>query len=101
MISDVPGYTWGLVPVLAQSGIKYFSWGPNPNDHLGYARDFDNQAFYWQSPSGKDKVLVWQSINGYQSAFNSNDGSLIGFLKNFDRRFPNDPYDMIYDRHTT
>ena len=38
MISDVPGYTWGLVPVLAQSGIKYFSWGPNPNDHLGYAR---------------------------------------------------------------
>ena len=101
MISDVPGYTWGLVPILAQSGIKYFSWGPNPNDHLGSARDFDNQAYYWLSPSGKEKVLVWQSINGYQSAFNDNEDSLVNFLKDFDRRFPNDPYDMIYDRRTT
>ena len=25
MITDVPGYTWGIVPALAQTGIKYFS----------------------------------------------------------------------------
>ena len=25
MISDVPGYTWGIVPALAQAGVKYFS----------------------------------------------------------------------------
>jgi catechol 2,3-dioxygenase-like lactoylglutathione lyase family enzyme len=26
---DVPGWTWGLVPVLAQAGVKYFAIGPN------------------------------------------------------------------------
>ncbi|NOX53545.1 MAG: hypothetical protein GXP27_03740, partial [Planctomycetes bacterium] len=29
MITDVPGYTWGIVPALAHSGVKYFSVGPN------------------------------------------------------------------------
>ena len=29
MISDVPGYTWGIVPALSQAGVKYFSLGIN------------------------------------------------------------------------
>lgn len=100
MISDVPGYTWGLVPVLAQGGVKYLSWAPNGGDHLGYARDFDNRAFYWKSPSGKDKVLVWQSPNSYYQVFDDNETSLTDFMKRFAERFPNNPYDMIYERHT-
>ncbi len=36
MISDVPGYTWGIVPVLAQSGIRYFSIGPNHCHRIGH-----------------------------------------------------------------
>jgi hypothetical protein len=100
MITDVPGYTWGIVPMLADSGIKYFSWGPNPGDHMGTSRDFDNQAFYWASPSGKEKVLVWQSNNGYQPAFNDDDQSVKDYMASFDKRFPNDPYDLICDRHT-
>lgn len=100
MISDVPGYTWGLVPVLAQGGVKYLSWAPNGGDHLGYARDFDNRAFYWKSPSGKDKVLVWQSPNSYYQVFEANETSLTDFMKRFGERFPNNPYDMIYERHT-
>jgi len=36
MITDVPGYTWGIVPVLAQSGVKYFSVGPNRGHRIGY-----------------------------------------------------------------
>ena len=35
MISDVPGYTWGLVPAMAQNGIKYFSIGPNHCHRIG------------------------------------------------------------------
>ena len=35
MISDVPGYTWGLVPVMAQYGIKYFSIGTNTFHRIG------------------------------------------------------------------
>jgi alpha-mannosidase len=34
MISDVPGYSWGMVESLAQNGIKYFSSGPNHMPHL-------------------------------------------------------------------
>ncbi len=100
MISDVPGYTWGLVPVLAQGGVKYLSWAPNGGDHLGYARDFDNRAFYWKSPSGKEKVLIWQSPNSYYQVFEANETSLTDFMKRFAERFPNNPYDMIYERHT-
>jgi len=100
MISDVPGYTWGLVSVLAQSGVKYISWGPNGGDHLGYARGFDNKAFYWRSPSGKDKVLVWQSPNGYYPNFDNNDASLARFLRDFELTHADYPFDMIYDRHT-
>ena len=100
MISDVPGYTWGLVSMLAQGGVKYFSWGPNGGDHLGYARGFDNKAFYWMSPSGKDKVLVWQSPKGYYPNFDNNEASLTAFLRGFESSHPDYPYDMIYDRHT-
>lgn len=100
MVSDVPGLTWGLVPMLAQGGVKYLSLGPNPGDHLGNDRDQDNQAFYWLSPSGKDRVLVWQGPNGYQPDFAPNQTSLVRFLAAFDQRFPHAPYDMIYDRHT-
>ena len=91
MISDVPGYTWGWYPCLAQSGIKYFSWGPNPGDHLGYSRDFDNQAFYWQSPSGKDKVLVWQGTNAYGAGFVHTDDSLVNFLTTLTGSFRTTP----------
>ena len=36
MISDIPGYTWGIVQAFADNGIKYFSVGPNSFDRIGY-----------------------------------------------------------------
>ena len=36
MITDVPGYTWGIVPAFAHSGVKYFSIGPNGGDRIGH-----------------------------------------------------------------
>jgi len=60
MISDVPGYTWGIVPVLAQSGVKYFSVGPNGGDRIGHTLSaWGDKPFWWVSPSGKERVLVW------------------------------------------
>ncbi len=66
MISDVPGLTWGVVPALAQNGVKYISNGPNANwanmdgDRIGYVRvQWEHNPFYWQSPSGREKVLYW------------------------------------------
>ncbi|HUA65765.1 MAG TPA: discoidin domain-containing protein [Alphaproteobacteria bacterium] len=113
MISDVPSYTWGMVPVLAQAGIRYWSWGPNGSTHIGYARKWDNRPFYWSSPSGTSKVLCWQSCNSYWPAFTPdfpsglsadfeiNAKPFLDFLQQFTASNPNFPYSMIYTRWTT
>jgi len=66
MISDVPGYTWGIVPALAHSGVKYFSIGPNHVHRIGYTlADWGDRPFYWTSPSGQNKVLCWMAGKAY------------------------------------
>ncbi len=66
MISDVPGYTWGTVTAMSQAGIKYFSTAPNYIDRIGdILRKWENRPFYWVSPSGKEKILVWIPTKGY------------------------------------
>ncbi len=66
MISDIPGYTWGLIPVLAKNGVRYFSIGTNTFDHIGHIlEDLGDKPFYWESPSGREKVLCWVHGKGY------------------------------------
>jgi ribosomal protein S16 len=66
MISDVPGFTWGTVQAFADNGIKYFSVGTNESDRIGNSLRFlGDKPFYWESPSGKDKILVWLAGKGY------------------------------------
>ena len=66
MLTDIPGFTWGLVPVLAQNGVKYLSIGPNFGHRIGYlSRELGDKPFYWESPSGKERVLTWVSGAGY------------------------------------
>lgn len=66
MISDVPGYTWGTIPALAWSGVKFFSIGPNRGHRIGYTlSEWGDKPFYWVSPSGKQRVLCWIHAEGY------------------------------------
>jgi len=66
MTSDIPGQTWGTVTAMAQAGIKYFSTAPNYFDRIGnILEEWENKPFYWVSPSGKEKVLVWIPYKGY------------------------------------
>ncbi len=65
MISDIPGWTWGLVPALARSGIKYLSLGPNSGHRIGHVFAWADQPFYWLSPSGEEQVLCWVHGKGY------------------------------------
>lgn len=58
-ICDVPGYTWGIVSMMAQAGVKYFAIGPNFGDRVGTIHQWDNRPFYWKSPSGNEKLLCW------------------------------------------
>ncbi len=85
MITDIPGYAWGIVPALVQSGVKYFSSGPNympllPNwgDRIGYTlKKWGDRPFYWLSPSGKEKLLVWVAGKGYSLFHGGNAGSIM------------------------
>ncbi|MGQ9576502.1 MAG: glycosyl hydrolase-related protein [Thermoguttaceae bacterium] len=66
MISDVPGWTWGIVPALAHHGVKYLSMGPNHMHRIGYTLEqWADRPFYWVSPSGQEKVLCWVAGKGY------------------------------------
>lgn len=66
MISDVPGYTWGTVPAMAQGGIRYFSTAPNYFARIGtILQEWENKPFYWIGPDGQTKVLVWIPFFGY------------------------------------
>lgn len=100
IITDVPGLTWGYVPVLAQSGVKYLSMAPNGSVRIGYTRSaWDNRPFYWVSPCGRYKVLCWQTGNAYYPAFH-NVPELRDFIYDFDRQNPDYPYNMIHLRDT-
>ncbi len=73
MSSDVPGFTWGLVPALAQHGIRYLSSGPNyipslaqSGDRIGHTlENWGDRPFWWIGPSGRDSVLVMTAGRGY------------------------------------
>jgi hypothetical protein len=66
MISDVPGYTWGIVPALAQSGVRYFSVGSNHVHRIGRTiEEWGDKPFYWVSPSGQERILIWVAGKGY------------------------------------
>jgi len=101
MITDVPGYTWGIVPVLAQSGVKYFSVGPNRGHRIGYTlSSWGDKPFYWESPSGKQNILCWVAGEGY-SLFHSgrlSGGRLLEYLKRLEES--DYPYDMLQVRYS-
>ncbi len=66
MISEIPGYTWGLVPALAQSGVRYLSLGPNRAHRIGRTlAAWGDRPFCWRSPCGQHKVLCWMAGQGY------------------------------------
>jgi len=114
MISDVPGYAWGIVPALAQSEVKYFSIGPNhmpQKAHGGYQVGLTFEAwgdvpFYWESPDGKSKLLFWMTRHGYSWFHDWLLGKIrrtagvpiLKFLGELDGE--NYPYDMVQIRYT-
>jgi alpha-mannosidase len=58
---DVPGMSWGTVPVLAHEGIRYIMMMPNGtrgNEKMTYA--LNQKPFWWVAQDGKSKVLFLQ-----------------------------------------
>jgi hypothetical protein len=102
MISDVPGYTWGIVPALAQSGVKYFSIGPNAGHRIGNTLSaWGDKPFYWVGPDGETKVLCWVVAKAY-SWFHSGkldeENKLLDYLGELqEKQFP---YDFVHVRYS-
>ena len=99
LVSDIPGFTWGIVPALAQSGVKYFSISPNPGDRIGYTlATWGDRPFYWISQSGQEKILTWVAGASYAS-FHEGDLSRLGdekmmkLLRNWDEK--GYPYEIV------
>ncbi len=66
MLSDVPGFTWGMATAMSQAGIRYFSAAPSLFDRIGtIMAEWQEKPFWWVSPSGNEKVLVWVPWTGY------------------------------------
>ncbi|MFY0628481.1 MAG: hypothetical protein JXR07_19445 [Reichenbachiella sp.] len=113
MITDVPGYTWGIVPGLKKMGIDYFSVGPNHMPHLPHGgaqvgqtlETWGDVPFYWVSPDKKDKLLFWMSTHGYSWFHSWSTGNIswaggtpiINFLDELEQQ--NYPYDMVQLRY--
>ena len=66
-VSDIPGFTWGIVTALAQSGVKYFASAPNSGDRVGHVYEWGDKPFYWRSQSGAEKILFWLANASYAS----------------------------------
>jgi alpha-mannosidase len=106
MISDVPGLTWGIVPSLAQAGVKYISDGPNASsgmvgDRIGYVRvQYENHPFAWLSPSGKERAIYWGAQGGYSIGHHC--GSIIDAINELTPELEDwgYPYDLVQLRWT-
>jgi len=108
MITDIPGWSWGVVPAMAGSGIKYFSAGTNPGHRIGdIVSELGDKPFYWISPSGEDSVLTWIHHSGYALFHTGLGGSVTTNLLTEAKVFPylnwlaeNEyPYDMTVLRY--
>lgn len=57
---DIPGVSWGIVPVLGQLDIPYCLSLFNGYDRTGLSPELSFRPFWWLSPDGKSKVLFLQ-----------------------------------------
>ena len=97
MISDVPGYTWGIVTALAQAGVRYFSIGPNGGHRIGHTlKVWGDKAFWWKSPSGRERVLCWIPRRGYWRGFRGK-AELFSYLRELQES--QYPFEMVQLRH--
>jgi len=114
MITDIPGSTWSVVPAFAQSGVRYFSSGPNympflpdGGDRIGNAmKAWADRPFYWVGPSGREKILFWMAGRGYSWFHGLNMGnieraprrSIFDYLDELDAK--GYPYSVVQVRYT-
>ncbi len=56
---DIPGFSWGMVPVMAEQGVRYLMSWPN-TARAGYSHQLDEKPFWWTGPDKKSRILFFQ-----------------------------------------
>ena len=114
MHTDIPGLSWTVVAALAQSGVRYFSSGPNympglpdGGDRIGSTlKALGDRPFWWTSPSGDERLLFWMAGRGYSWFHGLNMGRMTDRSRDdvlaYVRALAEDgyPYDMVQVRYT-
>ena len=59
-MTDVPGHTRGLVPLLAEAGVKFLHLGVNTASPVPDVPD----VFRWRAPDGSEIVVMYQNSYG-------------------------------------
>ncbi len=114
MITDIPGQSWGLVPALAEAGVRYLSSGPNYMPGLadggdrigGTLKAWGDRPVWWESQSGEERILFWMAGRGYSWFHGLNGASvdpdrprpLMEYLSELEEA--EYPYDLIQVRYT-
>ena len=114
MHTDIPGLSWTVVSALARGGVRYFSSGPNympslpdRGDRIGETlHELGDRPFWWLSPSGQDRLLMWVAGRGYSLFHGMNSGpiettgqrTLLDYMLELSGK--NYPYDMVQVRYT-
>jgi hypothetical protein len=62
-LTDVPGHTRGIIPLMAEAGIKFLHIGINPGSTIPCVPPL----FRWQDPSGEELMVMVES--GYGNIF--------------------------------
>ncbi len=57
---DIPGMSWGIVPVAAKLGVKYCFTFNNGSDRVGRSTEHSFIPFWWADSQGKNKILFFQ-----------------------------------------
>jgi hypothetical protein len=113
--TDIPGLAWPAVAALAQAGVRFFSSGPNymPNlkpdggDRIGSTLvEHGDRPFWWVSPSGRERLLMWVAGRGYSWFHGGYVGrvgdaatrGILDYARELDER--GYPYEMVQVRYT-
>jgi hypothetical protein len=59
-MTDVPGHTRGIVPLLAEAGVKFLHLGVNAASRVPNLPD----VFRWRAPGGEEILVMYQSSYG-------------------------------------
>ncbi|HAF61376.1 MAG TPA: glycoside hydrolase [Anaerolineaceae bacterium] len=62
-MTDVPGHTRGIIPLMVEADIKFLHIGVNPGSSIPCVP----ALFRWQDPSGKELIVMYES--GYGNIF--------------------------------